>query len=185
VEPGVNEPDPDVVRAARDGDIDAFEQLVRRYQGDVWRLSFHLVRNEALADDVTQEAFVRLFRFFERYRGESKFTTWLFSISRNCAMDELRKAGRRRKARDRLEAQPEAATSDFRSGIEVREAVGELALDVREPIVLIDMFGCSYKETALILRVPVGTVKSRVHRGREELAARLLGPDEETKHELS
>lgn len=180
----MNEPDPDVVRAARDGDIGAFEELVRRYQGDVWRLSFQLVRNEAMADDVTQEAFVRLYRFFGRFRGDSKFTTWLFSISRNCAMDELRKAGRRRRTRDRLEAQPDAETGDFRSGIEVREIVGELPLDLREPIVLIDMFGCSYKEVAAILDLPVGTVKSRVHRGREVLVERLT-EQEGAKHELS
>ena len=181
----MNEPDPDVVRAARSGDVDAFEELVRRYQGDVWRLAYHLVRNEALADDVTQEAFVRLYRFFPRYRGESKFTTWLFSISRNCAMDELRKAGRRRKAKDKLEAQPAAGEGDFRSGIEVREAVGALPFDLREPIVLIDMFGCSYKEVSLILRVPLGTIKSRVHRGREALARQLLPADEEAKNERS
>ena len=172
----MNEPDPEVVRAAQDGDINAFELLVRHYQGDVWRLSLQLVRDQALADDVTQEAFVRVYRFLSRYRGESKFSTWLFSISRNCAMDELRKAGRRKRTRDRLEAEPEPESSsqDFRSGIEVREAVGALPLDLREPIVLIDMFGCSYKEVSRILEVPLGTVKSRVHRGRELLVADLL-----------
>ena len=181
----MNEPDPEVVRAAQNGDINAFEQLVRHYQGDVWRLSFQLVRNEAMADDVTQEAFVRVYRFFGRYRGESKFSTWLFSISRNCAMDELRKAGRRKRTTDRLEAEPESGAGDFRSGIEVREAVGSLPLELREPIVFIDMFGCSYKEVSRILEVPLGTVKSRVHRGREILVADLLAAEEESKHEFS
>lgn len=185
----MNEPDPEVVRAAQNGDMGAFEVLVRHYQGDVWRLSFQLVRNEALADDVTQEAFVRLYRFFRRYRGESKFSTWLFSISRNCAMDELRKAGRQRRTSDRLEAEPETGPGDFRVGIEVREAVGALPLNLREPIVFIDMFGCSYKEVSKILGVPLGTVKSRVHRGRELLVGDLFGDDAgskdtESKHEL-
>src|ERR687891_1837108 len=93
-EGALDEPDPQVVEAARRGDLGAFERLVRRYQGDVWRLSFHLVRDETLADDITQNAFVRAFRFLRRYRGESKFSTWLFTITRNCAVDEMRRSDR-------------------------------------------------------------------------------------------
>lgn len=180
MEPGVNEPDPDVVRAAQNGDSGAFEHLVRRYQADVWRLCVQLLRNETLADDVTQEAFVRAYRFLPRYRGESKFSTWLFSISRNCALDEMRKAGRRKRMRDRLEAERARPPGDLSLGIEIREGLGMLPLDLREPVIFIDMFGCSYKEVAGILSLPVGTVKSRVHRGRGRLAAFLGEPRKET-----
>ncbi|MDQ4144199.1 MAG: sigma-70 family RNA polymerase sigma factor [Actinomycetota bacterium] len=180
----MNEPDPDVVRAAQNGDAGAFEHLVRRYQGEVWRLCLQLLRDKTLADDVTQEAFVRAYRFLPRYRGESKFSTWLFSISRNCAWDEMRRAGRRRRMRDRLEAERPRPPGDMSVGIEVRESLALLPFELREPVIFIDMFGCSYKEVAEILGLPVGTVKSRVHRGREQLAHRLAEPREET-NELS
>jgi RNA polymerase sigma-70 factor (ECF subfamily) len=169
----LDEPDPRVVGAARSGDIAAFEELVRRYQGHVWRLALHLLHDSDLASDATQEAFVRAYRFLPRYRGESKFSTWLFSIARNCALDEARRATRRKRITDRAEAQPVAASRDVGVAIEVREAVAALPLDLREPIVMIDMFGISYKEVAAILKTPEGTIKSRVHRARELLVASL------------
>jgi RNA polymerase sigma-70 factor (ECF subfamily) len=176
VEGAVVEPDPQLVAAARAGDLDAFAQLVRHYQGHVWRLSYQLVRNEAVADDVTQDALVRAYRFLPGYRGDSKFSTWLFSITRNCALDELRRTDRRR----RLAGELRPAT--VRSGepgdrIEVAEALAGLPIELREPIVLIDMFGTSYAEVARMLRVPLGTVKSRVHRGRELLALALVSEE--------
>jgi RNA polymerase sigma-70 factor (ECF subfamily) len=173
----VFEPDPQVVAAAGDGDVGAFSFLVRRYQGDVWRLSFQLVRDEALADDVTQESFLRAYRFLPRYRGDSKFSTWLFSIVRNCALDELRRAGRRRRLSDRLEGEPRPSGSEAGVRLEVAEALSELSLELRTPVVLIDMFGLSYGEVARMLGVPVGTIKSRVHRARHQLAEALHPSD--------
>jgi RNA polymerase sigma-70 factor (ECF subfamily) len=180
----VDEPDPQVVAAARRGDTAAFEQLVRRYQPDVWRLSFHLVHDRGLADDVTQDAFVRAFRFLRRYRGDARFTTWLFAITRNCALDELRRSGRRKKISDLLERQPHAARPDQTTGIEVREALAALPVELREPIVLIDMFGCSYKDVASMMKLPEGTVKSRVHRGREVLVESLKARSEDGTGEV-
>jgi RNA polymerase sigma-70 factor, ECF subfamily len=171
----VDEPDPELVDAARSGDLGAFEQLVRRYQGDVWRLAFHLVRDDTMADDVTQDAFVRAFRFLRRYRAEAKFSTWLFTIARNCAMDELRRATRRTRTTRRAELEVDGVAADHNISLEVRDAIAGLALDLREPIVLIDMFGMPYKEVARLLSVPEGTVKSRVHRARE-LLMETLGP---------
>lgn len=168
----VDEPDPQVVAAARSGDLGAFEALVRRYQGDVWRLCFHLLHDEGAADDATQEAFVRVFRFLRRYRGDSKFSTWLFQVARNCAVDEMRRAGRRTSLSRRVGFR-EVPAPDATIGIEVREAVSALASELREPVVLIDVFGLSYREVSTILSVPEGTVKSRVHRARTLLAAAL------------
>jgi RNA polymerase sigma-70 factor (ECF subfamily) len=173
VEDHVDEPDPEVVAAARGGSLGAFELLVRRYQADVWRLAFHLLHDQALADDVTQDAFMRAFRFLGRYRGRSRFSTWLFSITRNCAMDELRRQGRRRRAAGRAQAGEPAVSTDTSSGIEVREALAALPMDLREPVVMIDMFGMSYREVASMLRIPQGTVKSRVHRARAALVEAL------------
>ena len=176
------EPDPQVVAAARAGDLGAFSQLVRSYQGDVWRLAFQLVRDRSAADDVAQDALVRAFRFLPRYRGESKFSTWLFSITRNCALDELRRVERRRRLAGEL--RPDVARpGDHGVRIEVAEALGDLPIDLREPVVLIDMFGTSYAEVADMLDVPLGTVKSRVHRARELLAVALAPENERTANE--
>lgn len=169
----MEEPDPQVVVAAQRGRVSAFEQLVRSYQAPVWRLVFQLLRDEQLAEDVTQETFLRAYRFLPRYKGNSKFSTWLLSVARNCAMDELRRNQRRRRLVDKLRARPEEAAREQGSHLEVREVLAALPIELREPIVLIDMLGTSYAEVAIILRTPIGTIKSRVHRGRQMLAEAL------------
>ncbi|MFN2594212.1 MAG: RNA polymerase sigma factor [Actinomycetota bacterium] len=173
----MGEPDPQVVAAARAGDLRAFEELVRAYQAPVWRMVLALVHDPAVAEDITQDAFVRAFRFLYRYRGDSKFTTWLMTVARNSAVDEMRRVQRAKRVVERAGAQPVAARSDQSVGIEVREAVSALPQQLREPVVLIDMFGMSYKETSRILSVPEGTVKSRVHKARAALALSLGDED--------
>ena len=172
----MDEPDPQLVAAARTGDLDAFSQLVRRYQGHVWRLSLRLTNDPSAADDVTQEAFVRVYRFLPRYRGDARFSTWLFSIARNCALDELRRVERRRRLSGELQTH-EARPGDHGVRLEVAEALAGLPRELREPVVLIDMFGTTYAEVAAMLGVPLGTIKSRVHRARELLAAALVAPE--------
>jgi RNA polymerase sigma-70 factor, ECF subfamily len=179
----LNEPDPAVVWAARGGDVDAFSQLVRDYQADVWRLCVHLLRDRAAADDATQDCFVRAFRFITSYKGRSKFTTWLLSIARNCAVDEMRRSGRRRKIEKELQTTGAGRSPEHTSGIEVREALQELPIELREPVVLIDMFGLSYVEAGSVLGTPTGTVKSRVHRARMTLARFLSEPNFEVTGE--
>jgi RNA polymerase sigma-70 factor, ECF subfamily len=177
----VEEPDPHVISAARAGDLVAFESLVRRYQADVYRFVLHLIREPQTAEDVTQESFVRAFRFLHRYRGESRFTTWLFSIARNCAVDETRRRSRRERVMIRITQQREpSAQRDQSTAMEIREALATLPQDLLEPVVLIDIFGLSYRETAQMLSVAEGTIKSRVHRGREQLIG-LLGPQREER----
>ena len=173
----MNEPHPEVVRAAQSGDLESFAELVRAYQADVWRLARHLLRDPAAADDVAQDTFVRAYRFLSRYRGDSKFSTWLFSIARNCALDEIRRSGRNRKVAERVGAQPSEPTPQPIRRLEIREALQELPVELREPVVVIDMLGASYKEASEVLGTPVGTVKSRVHRAREQLA-QLLSTEE-------
>jgi RNA polymerase sigma-70 factor, ECF subfamily len=179
----VDEPDPQVVAAAQQGRASAFERLVRAYQAPVWRLVYQLVRDEQLAEDVTQETFLRAYRFLPRYKGNSRFSTWLLSIARNCAMDELRRTQRRKRLADRLRARPDPPLVEQGLHLEVQESLVSLPLELREPIVLIDMLGSSYAEVALILRTPVGTIKSRVHRARLLLAAALAPPEREVGEE--
>ena len=178
----LREPDPEIIELARQGDPGAFSTLVAYYQGDAWRLCFHLLRDEAAAEDATQEAFVRVFRFLPRYRGDAKFSTWLFSITRNCALDELRRGSRRARLEQKVGPEPDSSV-DPGTAIEVREAILSLPGELRESVVLIDMFGLSYKDAAAIMSTPVGTVKSRVHRARDMLVARLGPLTEESADE--
>ena len=173
MEVAVDEPDPQLIAAAKAGDLVAFEALVRRYQTDVLRLVLHIVRDMGAAEDATQEAFVRTFRFLGRYRGESKFSTWLFSIARNCALDELRRSKKGGEPREIFDTELADRASDAQLGIEIREAMGELPLDLREAVILIDMFGMSYREAASVVRTAEGTLKSRVHRARQMLITAL------------
>ena len=175
----MEEPDPHVIRAAKAGDLKAFESLVRGYQGDVYRFVLHLTGQPAMAEDITQDCFVRAYRFLKRYRGESRFSTWLFSIARNCVYDEFRRAGRRGRLTESLEARDVAEEqSDATSAVEVREALATLPHELRESVVIIDMFGFSYREASRLTGTPEGTLKSRAHRGRERLIA-MLGPHSE------
>src|SRR5439155_21279616 len=104
----VQDPDPRTLARAREGDLGAFEELVRAYQADVFRFAWHLTRDRTMAEDVTQDAFLRAFRFLRTYRGDSKFSSWLFRITRNCAMDAMR---RQRSLVARHERQGEVAAS--------------------------------------------------------------------------
>ena len=178
MEGALDEPDPQVLSSARRGDARACESLVRAYQADVWRLCLHLTSDRNLADDVTQEAFVRIYRFLPRYRGDSKFSTWVFAIARNCALDELRRTKRRQVLMDRAKMERDVERAEQTSSVEVREALVALPLELREPVVLIDMLGESYRDAAKVLSIPEGTVKSRVHRARQMLVE-ALGADHE------
>lgn len=165
------EPDPDTVRRARRREVEAFEELVRAYLGHVYRLALHLVRDPFLAEDVTQEALIRAFRSIGSFRGRSKFSTWLYRITRNCAIDALRGGSRRERLATR--AEPPAAAPDPSLRASLNAAIDALAPELRESFILIEVFGLPLKETAGVLGVPEGTLKSRMHRARRLLVAAL------------
>jgi RNA polymerase sigma-70 factor, ECF subfamily len=172
----VREPEPEVVRRAQAGDLAAFEELVRTCQPDAWRFAFHLTRDRTMADDVTQESFVRAYRSLRTFRGVSKFTSWLLRIVHNCAADARRRAGRDRALAERATAarQGEAAPArDVEERMRLAAAIDQLAPKFREPFVLIEVLGYDYREASAILGVPTGTLKSRMHRARAVLV-RLL-----------
>ena len=170
----MQEPDPRTLKAAERGDLDAFAELVRMFQADLWRFCVGLLRDEGAAEDAVQETFLKAFRHLARYKGRSKFSTWLVSIARNSAYDELRRSARTDRTTGRLELERPREVGDETAGVEVREALASLPIELREPVVLIDVFGNSYRDAAEVMGLPVGTVKSRVHRAREQLA-RTLG----------
>ena len=174
----MREPEPETIRLAQSGDLSAFESLVRDYQGDVWRFAYHLTRNRATADDVTQEAFLRSFRAIRSFSGTAKFTSWLLRIVRNCSIDMYR--------RTRLEEPADVESTmalrttpgvDAHAAAEDRARISDalrgLAPELREPFVVIEVLGFNYAEASVILDVKVGTVKSRMHRARQELIRAL------------
>lgn len=158
--------------AARDGDRLAFAAAVRSSQAEVWRLAAHLVgRNDA--DDVTQDALVRVWRALPAFRGESSGRTWLLAIARRACADVVRGRQRRRRLTARVAAGRVAGAADRGEVLELGALVDGLEPERREAFVLTQVVGCSYAEAAEVCDVPVGTIRSRVARARDDLLHRL------------
>src|SRR5689334_15169119 len=166
---------------ARDGDRIALAAFVRGTQPDVWRLAAHLVGQDE-ADDVTQDVYVRMWSALPRFRADASARTWLLVIARRACVDALRRRGRQRRLVPARAVEPSGHDTD---GIEpccpaqadehlaLDAMVGELEADRRDAFVLTQMIGCSYEEAALVCGVPVGTIRSRVARARQDLVAAL------------
>jgi RNA polymerase sigma-70 factor (ECF subfamily) len=175
------EGDAALVRRAQKGEQYAFEQLVREHEARMYTLAARVLGSREEADDAVQEALVRAWLALPKFRGDARFSTWLYRIVVNAAHDV------RSKRRDRpVEEPPDPA--DPRDRFAEQELSGELqralnGLDesYRVAVVLYDVLGCSYAEVAEMTGVPEGTVKSRIFRGRSELADRLGTPAEGTE----
>jgi RNA polymerase sigma-70 factor (ECF subfamily) len=172
----VREPEPETVRRARAGDPVAFEELVRAHQADVYRLALHLVRDRQTAEDVTQEAFLHAYRSLRRFRGQSRFSTWLYRITRNCAVDAIRRRERQRRLAERVTDDRQEPDPSLRAALS--SAVEGLPPELREGFVLIEVFGLSYREAAQVLGVFPGTLKSRMHRARHLLIQALQSEED-------
>jgi RNA polymerase sigma-70 factor (ECF subfamily) len=157
--------------AAQSGDEPALTALVRRTQPDVWRLCAHLA-GRARADDLTQETFLRAWRSLSRYRAQASVRTWILAIARNTAIDALRAAGRR-PATVVLVGDPGEAAPDPAGVVTTERLLAGLDPDRRLAVFLTQLLGLSYAEAAQICGVPIGTIRSRVARAREELAGDL------------
>jgi RNA polymerase sigma-70 factor (ECF subfamily) len=171
------DPDGKLVRRAQGGDERAFAQLVEGEQHRLFTLAVRQLGSRADAEDAVQETLIRAWKALPRFRADASFSTWLYRICLNAIHDQ-----RARSARGSgvpLDDVPEPA--DPRNAIlerelsgELQRALGELDETYRVAVVLYDVLGRSYAEIAAVLDVPEGTVKSRIFRGRTELA-RLLG----------
>lgn len=176
--------DADLVRRYLEGDVEAFGTLVERHERRVYNLALRMTGREEDARDATQEAFLSALRKLQTFRGEAAFTTWMHRVTVNACYDLLRKRQRAPLLRERVEdegSRPEPASPDHADeidlSIDVRAALLQVPLDFRAVLILCDVQDLSYEEAAQALGVPVGTVKSRLHRGRVALA-RALGPPE-------
>jgi len=160
------------------GDQDAFNQLMRAHEDRVFAIALRMLRNRDAALDATQETFLTLYRKADRFHRQSAFSTWLYRVTINTCYDQLRKQKRRQAdALPEGNDPPDARSADELAGAELRpdlaRALAELPEDFRTAVVLSDFEGNSLETVAEILEVPVGTVKSRLFRGRRLLAQKL------------
>lgn len=184
----IDDPDRELVEAWKAGDEFAFEQLVRRHQARVFRLLYRMMGSREEAEDVAQDCFLSLYRHGKRFRSEARFSTFVYRVAANAALNRRRTLGRARARVDKL-ATRQAAGDDLPSsprdpedsalGNEltrhVRDALDQLSPALRMPVVLYDIEGLAYGEIAEILEIAEGTVKSRIHRARQALRDQLRG----------
>jgi RNA polymerase sigma-70 factor, ECF subfamily len=197
---GDREVDQQLVERAQRGDKRAFELLVLKYQRKLGRLLSRFVRDPAEVEDVTQEAFIKAYRALPGFRGESAFYTWLYRIGINTAKNYLVALGRRAPTStgfDNEEAEgfedadqlrdantPESELAGKEIAATVNRAMDALPKDLRTAITLREIEGLSYEEIASVMNCPVGTVRSRIFRARDAIAAELrplLGTDKDRR----
>lgn len=170
-----------LVARAQDGDSRALEQLLRRHHDNVLAVCHRLCRDRGDAEDAAQEALISIVRGLGRFDGRARFSTWVYRVTTNCCLDELR---RRRRRPDPLDDRdlPEVRASDpgpeqLAEGRDERRmlaaALAELPEEFRVPLVLRDVADLDYAAIGDILELPAGTVRSRIARGRTRLARRL------------
>lgn len=178
--------DAELVTAARRGDGDAFSELVVRHQDRVMNLVMKFVHNPTVAEDVSQRVFINAFTRLKEFKGDAAFTTWIYRIAFNESISTLRYEGRRKAAsiysdEDGLIAEP-AAPHDPSQHLEreearsiLQKALKRIDPEDRKILLLREMEEMSYEEISGILGIPVGTVRSRLHRAREALREVLGG----------
>jgi RNA polymerase sigma-70 factor, ECF subfamily len=184
--------DQEVVLWARSGQEAAYRELIRRYERPVFALLFRMVRDRELAEDLAQETFVKALNAIDSYRPEFKFSSWIFKIANNAAIDHLR---RRELDTLSLDGSPHAETPEAMQatalqigarqespldtveakelGTAIEAAIGTLRPEYRSCILLRHVEGRAYEEIAEILNLPLGTVKTYIHRARNELRLSL------------
>ena len=168
-----------LVRAARNGDREAFMQLVWMHQAGVHAFVHGLLGDRVLAEDIAQEAFLRAWRGLGAFRGDAAFATWLYAIARRVALDEVRRPALRT-----VPVQEAAAIADRRASDPVLRGDLERALQALEPaqreaFLLVVVLGLSYQEAGGMTGCPAGTVASRVFRARTRLATALSMREED------
>ena len=172
--------DEELLRRFRAGEAAAFNEIVDRHERRVFAIAVRICRHHEDARDVTQDVFVTALRTLSSFRGDAALTTWLHRVTVNAALDLVRRRTRREgPAVDELDDRPagdpgpETAAIESVRAREVHRALGRIPPDQRAVIVLHDLQGLDYAEVAAALEVPVGTVKSRIHRARVALAREL------------
>jgi RNA polymerase sigma-70 factor, ECF subfamily len=174
----LEQPDPDVLRRAQRGDERAFDQILRAYETPIYNYVYRLTGDRSLAEELTQEVFLRVFQALPRFSLRCKFTTWLYQVTKNRVLDELRARERRPQGVVTIEDAPRLEVVD--QPIERMEtiehiwlAVRELNPDLKMALLLRDIAGMPYNEIADTLEITLATVKWRIFKAREEVQLAL------------
>jgi len=158
-----------LVRAAQNGDVDAFEELVRRYQTSIYRVALRMLGSPADAQDAVQETFVRAWRALPRFRHDSAISTWLYRIVTRRALDRIasrRSTGTLNEVEVEAGPDPAQAAEHQERLRAIRRAMARLPPDQRAALVLREFEGLSYQEVAQVLGASVPAIKTRIHRAR-------------------
>jgi RNA polymerase sigma-70 factor, ECF subfamily len=163
------QPDPEVVRKAQRGDAAAFSELVRAYEEPVFNYVNRLVGDRGLAEDLTQEVFLRVHQSLPGFSFRSKFTTWLFQVTKNRVFDEFRARERRPKTVELDSVRPLVADAvePFETVEALWRAIERLDVDLKTPLLLRDVVGLSYSEIENCLEISLPLVKWRIFKARE------------------
>jgi RNA polymerase sigma-70 factor (ECF subfamily) len=182
-----------LIERCRAGDEQACEELVRQYQDRVFALIYRITGDAERVEDIAQEVFLRAFRSLKKFRGGSSFYTWLYRITVNTTLNALRASSRRQEtsleALDGLEgpvdpgADPVEAAAHRQVARRVKEAIDQLDEQYRAIVYLREIQGLSYEEIAEVVALPVGTVKSRLFRARQNLKELLKDLLSAPRHE--
>jgi RNA polymerase sigma-70 factor (ECF subfamily) len=166
-----------LVAAAQAGDRDALDALLRRHIEMVHAVCTRLAGNPADGADATQEALIAIVRGLPRFDGRSSLRTWIYRVATNACLDELRRRARRPTPGLPFDSSDDAPSleTEVSERMSIDAALADLPEDFRVAVVLRDVQGMDYAEIAEVLGVPLGTVRSRIARGRQGLAARLGG----------
>lgn len=181
-----------LLRRARNGDAEAFEALLTPLENRIWRICWHYTGNREDASDCGQETMVRIWRNLGSWRGDCAFESWVYRIAANCCLDALRKKKRDKSVSIEPMAEqgfdppdPSPGTAEQVEQSEerarLRQEIADLPEEQREALVLTQLEGLSYQETAELLQVSEGTVKSRVNRAKARLKERLSDHTEERR----
>ena len=164
--------------AARTGDESALHAFVCATQNDVWRLCAHLGDRDA-ADDLTQETYLRALKALPRFRGDAPVRPWLFTIVRRVVADDI--AARQRRRAHSVSDRAPTHMADHAGPISTHALLADLDIDRREAFVLTQVLGYSYADAAEVCNCPVGTIRSRVARAREQLVALVQDEGHESR----
>jgi len=157
-----------------------FEDYLTNYKDDVYRVAYYYTKNRDDAEDLVQEAFMRAFRFFNRFKPDTNFKSWILKIMRNIYITNLKKnkniveIPKTSEQYATLDQNLEDRMIDEIRENQVKEAIQLLPDDFKEVIILCDIEGMTYEDIAKVTKIPVGTVRSRLHRGRLLLKERLV-----------
>jgi len=186
-------PEEELVKKSLNGDIQAFEELVLKYQEKIFALAYRYMGNEEDAYDMSQEAFIKAYQSLHSFQGGSSFGTWLYQIASNICRDELRRQKRKKISvfsldeavvtQDNGQVKREIAdislTADIlyeqkEFSLYLQEILDQMKTEHKSAIILRDLMGLSYEEIAEVMNCSIGTVKSRISRARSILKKKLL-----------